>query len=883
MAEVADEEKKRRRIAVIRKQQRWLLFFRHASTCQAPDGQCASTPHCHMARALLNHIRRCAEPSCTFPRCVDARALLKHYTRCRNPGCPVCIPVRRSIEHAKVELAKRVREEGEEAAAPPPLRRRVLAQHAGTSLLETFDHAMIDTHIAALRREVSASDGGRRQSAPTSTCRSCGGERFMLEPPVLHCGTCNVRIRRHQVYHVGQEEREVWCHPCRLKAAKIGGAPSAIKRKHDEEFEEAWVCCDVCSSWHHQVCALFNSRLNEGESAFACAECCQRRLGMTLAPMTGPEGAPKMAAATADALPTTRLSDFLQARLDASLRAERQERAFAASDGREPREAENLVVRVVSCVDKEVAVKARFAELFPGAPRALPYRSKCVLLFQRIDGVDVCLFAMYTQEYGQECPAPNARRCYLSYLDSVKHFRPDGVRSAVTSEALRTFVYHDLLNGYLQHLHLRGFTSMYIWVCPPTQGDDYILYCHPAEQRMPKMDALRKWYLRMLRRGEAEGSVASVSTFYDTFFERRRFAPGGAGPGLLPTPADLPYFDEDYWPGRAEELLAADAGADANTKKQAKPRDQALMLRIGEFFGGGMKEDFIMVHLRPPCSHCGKYIAGGPRYRCTMPQCRSAFDVCASCLAADAALPDSAHTGNGCFSPSGRHLHPHCVMAEATAPLQDTRDPDGVIESETCDQRHAFLSTCKANHYQFDTLRRAKHSSMMVLYHLHNPTPVFVRKCDECDAEIATDAGYKCGVCPDYDVCASCLPGVQEKHQHILRPAATDAAETQPPRQAQLARTMELLVHASGCAGCSSRNCMMVKALFAHGGACATRTAGGCPLCRRMWSMLTMHASHCSVPGCPVPSCAAIKEFARNEQQRHEDRRRQNFVTLHAA
>lgn len=43
----------------------------------------------------------------------------------------------------------------------------------------------------------------------------------------------------------------------------------------------------------------------------------------------------------------------------------------------------------------------------------------------------------------------------------------------------------------------------------------------------------------------------------------------------------------------------------------------------------------------------------------------------------------------------------------------------------------AFLSLCQGNHYQFDTIRRAKHSSAMVLYHLHNPdAPAFASTCN---------------------------------------------------------------------------------------------------------------------------------------------------------
>lgn len=64
-------------------------------------------------------------------------------------------------------------------------------------------------------------------------------------------------------------------------------------------------------------------------------------------------------------------------------------------------------------------VKQRFYEAFKGDgyPEAFIYRQRVIVLFQKIDGVDVALYCMYVQEYGQDCPPPNRNVVYLSYID----------------------------------------------------------------------------------------------------------------------------------------------------------------------------------------------------------------------------------------------------------------------------------------------------------------------------------------------------------------------------------------------------------------------------------------------------------------------------------
>jgi len=127
--------------------------------------------------------------------------------------------------------------------------------------------------------------------------------------------------------------------------------------------------------------------------------------------------------------------------------------------------------------------------------------NKVILMFEKQDGIDVLLFVMFLQYYGSECPSPNTRCLYVAYLDSVNFFRPP---------FLRTVLYHELISATLDYERRMGYTRCFIWACPPTGGDDYIFHCHPKEQKVPKPNMLRDWYLDLLEDCRQRGIVTSI-------------------------------------------------------------------------------------------------------------------------------------------------------------------------------------------------------------------------------------------------------------------------------------------------------------------------------------------------------------------------------------
>ena len=217
----------------------------------------------------------------------------------------------------------------------------------------------------------------------------------------------------------------------------------------------------------------------------------------------------------------------------------------------------------------------------------------------------------------------------------------------------------------------------------------------------------------------------------------------------------------------------------------------------------------------------------------------------------------------------------------------DTEDPDDNVDSEHFDTRQSFLNLCQGNHYQFDQLRRAKHTSMMVLYHLHNPdAPKFVPSCQNCKRDILTGHRLRCEAC-EVDICPECYnhhgPGI---HHHPLRamsvggPVRQMTEEERKNRAKAIELHLTLLVHASACTlgkDCKSRHCQKMKEILMHVQLCKIQAKNGCPICKRIQNLIPLHARNCRLERCSVPGCREIKEHLRQNamrQQNMDDARR---------
>ncbi|KAM1164286.1 hypothetical protein ACFX13_024244 [Malus domestica] len=730
-------------------------------------------------------------------------------------------------------------------------------------LTELFKQEKIKEHLSNLGQSIDKSILMEDRENSEKVCQLCALGKLFFAPAQIYCSCCGLRIKRGVNYYCTLDEhssRYCFCNLCykgsrrgnisfhgiRISKATLG------RKKNDEETEEPWVQCDKCKGWQHQICAVLNDKSAlGGQAENTCLKCLLKETECGEL-----KNLPKSSVFSAKDLPTTMLSDHIEQRLFRRLKQEREERAKV--EGKEFFEvpgAEDLVVRVVLSVQKTLKVKQKFLDLFhdENYPAEFPYKSKVILLFQKIEGVDVCLFG----------------------LPEIK---------TVSGEALRTFVYHEILIAYLEFCKKRGFVTSYIWACAPLKGEDYILHCHPEMQNMPKPEKLRQWYQSMIKKAAEEKIVVSHTNLYDRFF-----IPTGECNSKV-TATRLPYFDGDYWSGATEDAIRAIEQGMADTQKKSKKtitkrtlkamghtnpsdgstKDILLMQRMGQTILQS-KEDFIIVDMQYVCTHCHEAILSGRRWSCG--QCKS-FHLCGRCH--DAERKNCGQDIHISINME-RHVLSQVVVEDM---LSDTKDEDVISNNNLLENRHSFLSLCEKKHYQFGTLRRAKYSSKMILHHLHNATALTSgNTCSLCHKDAVIDQRWVCEMCPEFDACATCY---REKgsscHIHKLTESSPSASHSrttesqQAPKKGFLIRELlDVLQHATTCYPTKSQpcfypNCLQMKKLIYHAVKCTVRASGGCQFCKKAWSGLILHSINCRKPNCTTPRCMDLRKYAEERR-----------------
>ncbi|CAK8530151.1 unnamed protein product [Lathyrus sativus] len=301
-------------------------------------------------------------------------------------------------------------------------------------------------------------------------------------------------------------------------------------------------------------------------------------------------------------------------------------------------------------------------------------------------------------------------------------------------------------------------------------------------------------------------------------------------------------------------------------------KDILVMQKVGQDILP-TKENFIIAHLQYSCMHCCEVITCGKRWFCT--ECKK-FQECERC-----------HSSNEHTLKNGE-VHPLYQVIVDDIP-SSTKHNDTILENDLFKDRDIFLSFCQKYQLQFNTLRHAKYSSMMIVHHISNPSHMtFGKCCSICCAHNVFQKCWKCEICPDCIICSACYKdrgvnchahkltqnehkSTQNEHKLAVLKQKKFFKYVSQLRNRRSSGKMMLkyemtLKHLYQCPRtnakpCPNTSCRQLMRLFNHVKMCKTHIEGGCGHCRKIWSILVSHSMDCKSSECKIPKCSELKKL----------------------
>ncbi|KAF1777243.1 CBP histone acetyltransferase [Phytophthora cactorum] len=550
------------------------------------------------------------------------------------------------------------------------------------------------------------------------------------------------RVQHGSVYFITEDGTRVWCQKCRTRLARDRNSPDrtpdadtdatldALIKKKCEVGVEPWVKCGECDRWLHQVCGLYNPVVGAYEAQKA--------------PSTGPDGLSIETILTC--VPCVAADNFLRRGLN--------DIAFTCS---------------------------------------YQYLSRGLYLFQKHEGMEVCLFTIYAQEFGDDCELEaNRRSVYIAYLDSVRYLKPTSARTAA---------YHLIMLAYFDYVRRHGFSRVHIWSCPPQKRISYVFWCRPSFQKTPSAEHLRRWYNNLLTKAKEYGIVKDWTTLYDRYFSESVCGPSGNGestpsasfvsvkeesgvgvstrgttvlsvnPDELVWPANQlpPIFDGDIIPSELERILGRIISRNEKQKRASENKKLATRGKNSSVARAGGKLSFggVITRIKEEVTTDLPQVATRSlqvdvKVREVFSKCQFAIQRLKNdLLVVDLEVVDDENSEvEGAGFAGERRLkgcHP-----ETLVPSWYEQVP------RFFSSRFMFHQLCSLAGYQFDSLRRAKHSTMMMVHHYFNEQVaqlnVFCLQAARGRRDLLPRAAK--------DIVASYLQQVESTNQLLLPPSA---------------------------------------------------------------------------------------------------------------
>lgn len=697
-----------------------------------------------------------------------------------------------------------------------------------------------------------------------NTCIVCSQQCLPVAQPHLQCSAgCSADIRKGSIYFITKDGTRVWCQKCKTRLARDRTNNSdqtaddtdafleSLVKKKCEVGVEPWVKCDECDRWLHQVCGLYNPVVGayqshevsdqeagsvQASAGYVCPLCRCRRKRSTPPPespmrkilhLDPDENAQNSSCLN---IPSCELSIFIQDFLRRGLEKIGEHEAAQTLHVRAlsfPGERMTVPEGVVNAFDEN---SQALSQTLPDVdtsrqriPAHISYLSRGLYLFQKHEGMEVCLFTIYAQEFGDDCELEaNRRAVYVAYLDSVRYLKPASARTAA---------YHLIMLAYFDYVRRHGFSRVHIWSCPPQKRISYVFWCRPPFQKTPSAEHLRRWYNSLLEKAKEHGIVKSWSTMYDEFFSDsvcQASSSGGSTPSasfvsvkeenggvgvstrgttvqslnpdelMWPVQQLPPIFDGDIIPSELERILGRIVSRNEKKERASKNKRMAVaraknckVARVGGKFAVGN----MLMRIKEETPSAVDAVA--PQVKVRLRELFNKLQFAVQRLKNDLLVVElEVDDGEEAKTDEGSG-DVDMVMISRPSRRRDCR-PEELVPS-WCKQvprffgsRFMFHQLCSYAGYQFDSLRRAKHSTMMMLHHFFNESVVQLNVfCRECSLLITRAEFWSCRSCDRYALCDSCYRRLGKEHRHSLAfgtaPLPTSSTY-QPERQAELPR-----------------------------------------------------------------------------------------------